>query len=734
MALASTAAMAHSHQGAKAPYGDNTQRLFVIAQQMKSQKAGLESLVTEALTLCGFSIWPGGHSLTVRPQTNSPLHLAVDDTEIQDYSVMYLAGQGVALSDLEASLDYGLSQFSNIGVKLSCKPYIEKWLQSGPNSNDPAVRNLTCFLNDLEMSHAIFPSPAITQDSTLDPIQALLISRVFTEAIALPLRKAALKHRPSTYLVSRKPMIVDNPTPLPGWQEDLFVGADTNIPGALSDALDWGENAFGKYAKVVGNINVIASIVKFFEMYACLKGEFSVLGKGQPLVRTKASDYEGEVRTLSAKFYFDASANSNALKNARTYAAATGFDTDAPSNGPLANVECSWKFGQNVYYATKQIIQTAQGQPNPDRILTDKDGIAKLDVAGKPQFVKLDDATVTPVDRHVSVSVYPQLKGADAKQAMVDAMFTALGIKGGPVGAINIITEMMYRAKWSVAAKGDLQVTDWTPGEYMADVRMHVSLRALFNTVEASYIRTVERDLDVQRIPLRILPSDSGTPPTTLDPAILKLIPEDQRAKVLDALAKSAQVVGEANKANAGKTVFQAIGPGEVKMSVADNMTSRWLEGACGSPGSPLRKNETFSASVKMPVDGNLSDPGGNLFSLMITLDTVKKEARVVPVAVMNADHRLETTDPQGHTTPPVNDKQSVKITQDCDFKPDVNVSNGFVIPLQSSEQVNHDTDFTGSLTFPITISARAMSGGTIDVAGTLTVYFALSHQKKRKS
>ena len=91
---------------------------------------------------------------------------------------------------------------------------------------------------------------------------------------------------------------------------------------------------------------------------------------------------------------------------------------------------------------------------------------------GAPQLVKLDPKKVIPLDKQVWITVTPQVKEIKVQQDFVDAVTGAIGIRGGPVGLINPILEMLYRLKWTGGASLNLRVRDWQQGESIGQLKI----------------------------------------------------------------------------------------------------------------------------------------------------------------------------------------------------------------------------------------------------------------------
>ncbi len=502
-------------------------RLALIATELQSPSANSAALLKEAVQLCGFRVRTEvGAQLAVPPQ-GVDLYLDVTDSEIRDYSRLFKFGQGTRLVNLTEGVD---SVLKNIGYSGSCKDDVYHWLRDGIFSEKPATRALTSFIRALGSHHKNPADLTISDGTTLDAIQNLLILRVLTEEIEMPLRrriprKSALLSSAAFYCNA-----VDWST-APGYGQDQFIAGET---GLATKVLTWlsGEGESSLAGKIT-KINPILTLIKVIASYAMLKGEITVEAPGAPLVRTKSSfpDTYGEQRTVVAHFYYDPNAATDIMKDYRPLFAVCGIDTDMPK-GDLNGVETAWEF-LTPLDLNHQTFRGVTGQGDPSRLVTDAEGKARYKIEGRPQFERIQDDLAFPIDRKYTLIVTPQLKKASAGADATDIGLGALSIAGGDVfvGSATILAEFMNRVKWSNKTKYELVVRDWTNAKVIGSLTIHLRT----NGHDGADSVSSDQVIDVEDLIMLELSQPKKLPP--ISPEILKLLSPAEQQKVKEAMA-----------------------------------------------------------------------------------------------------------------------------------------------------------------------------------------------------
>lgn len=586
-------------------------RLTEIARSLQDPKSDGVKLLTEAAQLCGFAIWSESRAKIAEPTGSPRLGLVVTDVEIKQYVQMFRAGHQVNLRDLIGAIDV---IYKGIGATSSCEQPIVTWLLTGFLSGNPSNRALVSFLHDLGAMRSEGGRSIISDsNAVLDPIQALLILRVITEDISVPLRKAIHKLCDSELLVSLFPEPVD--FEIPGWVEDAYVGAVTTINDLAVEVLDAADTKLGKVNKWMGLANTAASLAKFIATYVYLKGELRVESPGQPLIRTKDL-HAGDERTIIAKFQIDGTAVTDWMKDNRILVAQIGLDLDAPKTEVLKNVETFWDVDQSKF-PSKQLIRTVRGGGGLDKVRTDEKGEAKVVFEGAPQNEVLDPKRIVPLYKHVHIRATPQVKEVEVKQDIVDAVLGAIGIRSGPVGFITPLMETLYRLKWQGAASMILEVKDWSPFNSVGQFDIKITGSGLESSKDSSYSYQINRSLEFIDVGMD---ESGGEALSAIDPRILSSIPEAQRKQAEEAMRKAA--------VQAKKKLYTGVSPGAAKIHIHDR---RLITGADGCTLEKQTHNTTWDGDYDGPFATRAADGTEMMFRLEV--DTEAKTVALVPLA-----------------------------------------------------------------------------------------------------
>ncbi len=702
-----------SAQPATAAAGDDAarvNRLLTLAAQLADEGQDAVPLLTEAARLCGFVIWTEQRKPIAEPLGSPRLGLALTDTEIRDYCLMYRTGHRVRLGDLIAGLDV---LYHLIVAKGSIEPHVADWLQTGQAADNPSVRALTTFIGALARNHERPLDVTFDADTLLDPIQALLIVRVVTEEMGVPYRRALKKlSRPQSRSEPRTRFMLAAYTPeaavteMPGSAEDAFAGGITNLINVVETELARrGASVLEKVAEGTSHVNAIATVAKFIATYTMLKGELRVEDPGQPLVRTKDTT-PGEQRTLVARFYIDGTRVTDWLKEHRMLATAAGLDLDMPHSGALKDIETQWEFGQSRKYYTKQLIHFVSHDKNMDRIKTDANGEARLTVEGNPQPVAIDPLKARPVEKSVRISVTPQSKGTEITQDMVDAVTGAIGVKDGPgLGWLTPVIECLYRMKWMGTIGMTLQVRDWQAVEVYGQLTVEIHERGTEFTKDSARVETINRVLTVTDMPM-----------TVSTVAAAPAIPQT----VLDRMAPEARKSMEELKKKAGMQYFFAKGPGSVSLNVDDTSLNRHqaMEG-CGGGVSTNSWTSNTSGGTSFEYDGPRSVKHPLAFNWQVDTEPQTNKVRLRLRAACSGTNV---------TTFKVGGEPPKTTTRPCDLeilgnlRLLVDVSKGIEFPLQeTSVPGDENANYYGVTKLPFTFGAGDKFKGNALISFSVT-------------
>lgn len=579
-------------------------RLTEIAQAIQPAEADAVALFTEAVRLAGFVLWSEDRAVLAQPTGSPRLHLAITDTEIRAACIMFRAGHVVGRDDLLAGID---AVFPPFDASKLASTAAKSWFRRGFDAADPSARALHRLIDALGRqragaNHAIDGD----EDSEFDPLQALLLVRVLTEEIAVPLRRHLAGAAADDGGRPRKgPIGVEDGCRFeaPGWAEDAFVGGVTGLVGKAVEQLGRaGEIA----SKGLTYANALGALTKCILSYAFLKGELRVEAPGEPLVRNKNTD-SGQRRTLVARLWIDGTEATEIMKEFRKSVAAFGVDIDMPKSTVLRGVETEWDIKENRFSTKTHLLELPQGHPRIDKIKTDEQGEARITVDGRRRSRAIDDRQCLPVDKTVRITVQPQLKSPEVQQDLVDAVLGAIGVAEGPVGVVAPITECLYRMKWKIVCEKRLRVRDWAPMDTVGQVEVRIEANG-FEAGERIAISRMARFTDVA------LDSSGFDAPPELDPALLALMNKKQRQALKDAFEMQASL--------ANQRIFEVRGPGRLAFDLRDATYRRDTIDECS--GETVEVSTRAIGTVAEDIEANSTFLSG---SFGLRIDTAKKAA-----------------------------------------------------------------------------------------------------------
>lgn len=663
-------------------------RLGAIALELRNEKSDAKALFTEAARLCGFAIWKEDRTKVADPVTTPGLGLALTDSEIAAYAKMYRRGDHVALTDLLSALE---PTYKDLGGTRGLAIHVQSFLTEGPFNARKPVSNLATFLNQLAANHDDDADNPITAKSNLDALQALMLMRVLTEELALPLRKSIAKQKSQLLLANAIPQ--PQQTEAPGWAEDAFAGGITGLIGELGNAVGGGAKSI---TDGIGKANALASISKFIMTYSFLKGEAKVETPGDPLIRTKDTS-AGDTRTVVAKFYIDGTQATDWIKDNRKLFNAIGLDPDVPKSGPLKGVETAWEVGQSRLNS-KQLIQY-KGQIDISKIKTNDQGEARVTFEGKPQPKKLDPRSVVAVTKTVWITVTPQVKSTEMQQDFVDAVTGAIGLKEGAAGLLTPAMEMLYRMKWNTPVILPFHVRDWVEGKNVGQLTLEIRGNGREISNEHSEIFSVSHTVNCTDI---VMEASGGTAIPDLDPNILNALPPEQRKQMEEGLKKAREF--------SNLRMFTSKS-GDCQVTFNDQQTVKNVFRACTE-----EKTSSFKTwKGQRQGDANLD----NGLGFMVSVDMAKKQALVTIAGVTEGVFHFES-DPKNSSNG--DQKGGLRYTDNLKIDDPAFTNNGFTVPLKETQiRESNDSNFYGTLSIPVKFGSKLQFTGNLLLSFSIT-------------
>ncbi|HLO98484.1 MAG TPA: hypothetical protein VK171_07810 [Fimbriimonas sp.] len=608
----------------------NRARITELARQIASKTGDQTPAITEALRICGFTIRKEDRTKIADPV--DPIlstRLAITDYEISGFWELYKRGQGVNYGNFYRAYDHFLQ--SNGAENISIGSLLTTMLTLDPVQRLMAKQKgqpvpveaqnqlLAGFVAELAQEHENFQDAHFGDGAFLDPIQALILSRIVSEEIAKAIKLA----NPGENLFAS--LIGGAPVEDVGWAEDGFVGGITGLINKLVEA-KFGE----KISKPMDKANAISSISKFILTYTFLKNDLKMEGETNLLVRTKDTA-PGEKKTINARIYIDGSKVTDWLKENRKLIALAGIDVDSPKSGGLAGIETSWeiKGDGKDYDFNNHRVKWASGQGEMSKLKTNESGIAKAILEGAAQRKALDPKLVKAYEKTVYIKVTPQAKGTEMKQDVTDAVMGAIGVSGGPSGWISPVMETLYRMKWFGTETINVRVRDWKQAQSVANVTIEVKGDGATYSRDFNYIQHIYRVLEIENMVMEI--GDPVDSIQTVPADILAKLPAAQRKQIEDAMKQAVE--------QSPGRIFSIKGPGEAGFTVRDSIYSLTNDSDCEVSINRFHCSKAGQFKLQYPD----KSAEGNALNLNIMKKTDKNdEALIGAAAMLMADYKEE--------------------------------------------------------------------------------------------
>jgi hypothetical protein len=232
-----------------------------------------------------------------------------------------------------------------------------------------------------------------------------------------------------------------------------------------------------KWAGTAGTASTIAGMVlayvKLFTTLALYEVTMEMDPAG-PLVRTKGTSIDGEVKRFTATGRFDTGKSQviNCLRLAINLS--TGLDISLPQDGPMGGAPVAWGFGDGkatmvggasagflVFYPPND-PSTGQAM-SPARMTADENGKSRMTVAGRrqPGPRAVSDAA-RPVEKRAEVRVAFTPTAPDLANDLVAAIWAAIGLAGGPAALLTLPADLLMRTNLLWERYFPFTVIDWT--------------------------------------------------------------------------------------------------------------------------------------------------------------------------------------------------------------------------------------------------------------------------------
>lgn len=456
-----------------------------LAQQVSANNDNSAAAFLTALEMAGIGVRGADGSLLIHP-TSSNQGFAIRDAEVAAAMKLYGEGLTLRLEDVSDALKKAAPQLKDVPVA----GLILKGIIRSMDSDKPALRFWGRFLAELWKQSS---NPCDVQhdncdaaDPRLDPLQFMLImhrlagdlaaiSPQSTEWPILPyhnergvLRNAALI-RTSMSDSADSVTASDAPPSVPalpscigdetqGTIMDLSaLGLNTAFGELLGYLEEHGMDSAGRLGTNAAILNLILTYAQFIATYATLETDITMADA--PLVRSK-NRLPGQQRTLTAHVH-QKIGNWQFLNCLNLAMNAVGLGVSLPADGAVSGAEIQWHLlgsSQSIVEFKNPEKSFQEGGAATDFTVTTVDnGVSNIVLEGRPQYQLLSEKAV-PVDKKAVVHFTIALKPTMVKG---DAISIGGMVLSGPLAAVIVPLEMLFRSKWYSSKSFIAPVTDW---------------------------------------------------------------------------------------------------------------------------------------------------------------------------------------------------------------------------------------------------------------------------------
>ncbi len=456
-----------------------------LAKQVSANNDNSAAAFLTALQMAGIGVRSADGSLLIHPSISNQ-GFSIRDAEVAAAMKLYGEGLTLRLEDVSDALKKATPQLRDVPVA----GLVLKGILRSMDSDKPALRFWARFLAELWKQS---PNPCDVQhdncdpaDLYLDPLQFMLImhrlagdlAAISPPSTAWPifpyhnergvLRNAVLVETSmSTSVVlasaSDPPQIPALPSCIGDETQSnimdmIALGLNTGFGELLGYLEEQGISSAGRLGKNVAIVNLILTYAQFIATYATLETDITMADA--PLVRSK-NRQPGQQRTLTAHVH-QKIGNWQFLNCLNLAMNAVGLGISLPADGAVSGAEIQWHLlagrSQSIVEFKNSGKSLQEGGAATDFTVSAVDnGVSNIVLEGRPQYELLSEKAV-PVDKKAVVQFTIALKPTMVKG---DAISIGGTVLSGPLAAVIVPLEMLFRSKWYSSKSFIAPVTDW---------------------------------------------------------------------------------------------------------------------------------------------------------------------------------------------------------------------------------------------------------------------------------
>lgn len=239
------------------------------------------------------------------------------------------------------------------------------------------------------------------------------------------------------------------------------------IPSIWTKNKEWIKKNFEHLAEGIEHVNLVTSWMKLVVANMSIAADLTVEDP-IPLIRTKSNRNTGEERIVTAKFRINFRHSETINCVAKGIKLASGLDLEVPKDGALSEVPVKWEAnvegsGYSRYTGYPVLIDAVDPvRRDISKQKTDKQGVSKIKLTGKPQAKNLENEPVVPKDKKADLTVGVATEDMEAKDDLQKIFWFGFDGDFGVKAFLEVLPDIM--AKMALRNfKVTVPVRDWQP-------------------------------------------------------------------------------------------------------------------------------------------------------------------------------------------------------------------------------------------------------------------------------
>lgn len=377
-------------------------------------------------------------------------------------------------------------------MKLDLPKKILDDLRADRNSKDPQVQFTATLIFELGRGTSDLATAA-PENARINLIQSALIERILLsevmeayESVAAGGGMSFWQEKPLFYRPKKARFLsaswensmfgncdnIEDVSKMTGWEGKVKkVGGKffdkESIPSMLTKGKEIIKENFENLAKGIETANFISTWAKLIVANMNIAADLTVESP-IPLIRTKSDRNTGEERIVTAKFRINFKHSDTINCVGKAIKNVSGLEVEVPKDGPLGEVPVKWEVmlegsGYSRYTGYPVLVDAVDPvRRDISRQKTDKQGVNKIKLTGKPQAKNLEREPLVPKDKKADLTVSVATEDMDAKDDLQKIFWFGFEGDFGVKAFLEVLPDIL--AKMALKTfKVTVPVRDWQP-------------------------------------------------------------------------------------------------------------------------------------------------------------------------------------------------------------------------------------------------------------------------------